>query len=172
MHKPVSNNSPYQGSKPKMTASIDIKSSNNTFPPPVRPPSIHCSSYFKRIIKIILQIIKIILQKLGWSCEVLGVSHAQSIKAYNSVDWNPFLLTKQRLTYRPRPKFHGKQLYAIAWYPTQQLLEQQEEQLEMFWTYQQKEMEQVNDSNNQLLPFSRIKKINKADKDARVIYLV
>ncbi|WMV25970.1 hypothetical protein MTR67_019355 [Solanum verrucosum] len=28
----------------KITASIDIKSSNNTLPPPVKPPSIHCSS--------------------------------------------------------------------------------------------------------------------------------
>ncbi|KAG5611328.1 hypothetical protein H5410_022609 [Solanum commersonii] len=69
----------YRGSKRKMTASIDIKSSNNTFPPPVRPPSIHCSSYFKRIIKIILQ-------KLGLNCEVSGASYAQSIKTYNSVE--------------------------------------------------------------------------------------
>ncbi|WMV25948.1 hypothetical protein MTR67_019333, partial [Solanum verrucosum] len=74
----------------KMTASIDIKSNNNTFPPPVRPPSIHCSSYFKRLVKIILQ-------KLGPNCEVSGASHAQSIKAYNSVERNPFLLTKQRM---------------------------------------------------------------------------
>lgn len=59
-----------------------------------------------------------------------------------------------------------------AGYPTEQLLKQHELQLEMFWTYQRKEMDQVNDFNIQLLPFSCIKNIEKVDIDADVIYLV
>ncbi|KAL0862964.1 hypothetical protein Bca101_042082 [Brassica carinata] len=49
------------------------------------------------------------------------------------------------------------------------LLQQQLQQLQMFWTYQRKEIEQVNDFKNHQLPLARIKKIMKADEDVRMI---
>ncbi|XP_009779358.1 nuclear transcription factor Y subunit C-1-like [Nicotiana tabacum] len=61
---------------------------------------------------------------------------------------------------------------AVA-YPTQppyhHLLQQQQQQLQMFWTYQRQEIEQVNDFKNHQLPLARIKKIMKADEDVRMI---
>ncbi|XP_042504887.1 nuclear transcription factor Y subunit C-1-like isoform X2 [Macadamia integrifolia] len=59
-------------------------------------------------------------------------------------------------------------------YPTTQppfhhLLQQQQQQLQMFWTYQRQEIEQVNDFKNHQLPLARIKKIMKADEDVRMI---
>nr|AYA73774.1 nf-y [Solanum tuberosum] len=60
-----------------------------------------------------------------------------------------------------------------AGYPTQppyhHLLQQQQQQLQMFWTYQRQEIEQVNDFKNHQLPLARIKKIMKADEDVRMI---
>ncbi|KAK9104131.1 hypothetical protein Scep_020975 [Stephania cephalantha] len=53
--------------------------------------------------------------------------------------------------------------------PFQQLLQQQQQQLQMFWTYQRSEIEQVNDFRNHQLPLARIKKIMKADEDVRMI---
>ncbi|KAF9607530.1 hypothetical protein IFM89_036892 [Coptis chinensis] len=49
------------------------------------------------------------------------------------------------------------------------LLQQQQNQLQMFWTYQRQEIEQVNDFRNHQLPLARIKKIMKADEDVRMI---
>ncbi|AED97755.1 transcription factor Hap5a-like protein [Arabidopsis thaliana] len=49
------------------------------------------------------------------------------------------------------------------------LLQQQQQQLQMFWTYQRQEIEQVNDFKNHQLPLARIKKIMKADEDVRMI---
>ncbi|KFK28057.1 hypothetical protein AALP_AA8G466100 [Arabis alpina] len=49
------------------------------------------------------------------------------------------------------------------------LLQQQLQQLQMFWTYQRQEIEQVNDFKNHQLPLARIKKIMKADEDVRMI---
>ncbi|KAK9131763.1 hypothetical protein Scep_011291 [Stephania cephalantha] len=49
------------------------------------------------------------------------------------------------------------------------LLQQQQHQLHMFWTYQRQEIEQVNDFKNHQLPLARIKKIMKADEDVRMI---
>ncbi|KFK34168.1 hypothetical protein AALP_AA5G109500 [Arabis alpina] len=49
------------------------------------------------------------------------------------------------------------------------LLQQQQQQLQMFWSYQRKEIEQVNDFKNHQLPLARIKKIMKADEDVRMI---
>ncbi|KAI3463614.1 hypothetical protein Pfo_020277 [Paulownia fortunei] len=53
--------------------------------------------------------------------------------------------------------------------PYQHLLQQQQQQLQMFWTYQRQEIEQVNDFKNHQLPLARIKKIMKADEDVRMI---
>ncbi|CAM8922111.1 unnamed protein product [Rhodiola kirilowii] len=50
-----------------------------------------------------------------------------------------------------------------------QLLQQQQNQLQMFWTYQRQEIEQVTDFKNHQLPLARIKKIMKADEDVRMI---
>ncbi|KAL9667121.1 hypothetical protein QQ045_001470 [Rhodiola kirilowii] len=50
-----------------------------------------------------------------------------------------------------------------------QLMQQQQQQLQMFWTYQRQEIEQVNDFKNHQLPLARIKKIMKADEDVRMI---
>ncbi|XP_010484088.1 PREDICTED: nuclear transcription factor Y subunit C-4-like [Camelina sativa] len=49
------------------------------------------------------------------------------------------------------------------------LQQQQQQQLQMFWTYQRQEIEQVNDFKNHQLPLARIKKIMKADEDVRMI---
>ncbi|KAL2482687.1 Nuclear transcription factor Y subunit C-1 [Forsythia ovata] len=51
----------------------------------------------------------------------------------------------------------------------QQQQQQQQQQLQMFWTYQRQEIEQVNDFRNHQLPLARIKKIMKADEDVRMI---
>ncbi|XP_039025389.1 nuclear transcription factor Y subunit C-1-like [Hibiscus syriacus] len=54
--------------------------------------------------------------------------------------------------------------------PFHHLLQQQEQQqLQMFWSYQRHEIEQVNDFKNHQLPLARIKKIMKADEDVRMI---
>ncbi|XP_058093145.1 nuclear transcription factor Y subunit C-1 [Magnolia sinica] len=49
------------------------------------------------------------------------------------------------------------------------LLQQQQQQLQMFWNYQRQEIENVNDFKNHQLPLARIKKIMKADEDVRMI---
>ncbi|XP_055828085.1 nuclear transcription factor Y subunit C-1-like isoform X2 [Solanum dulcamara] len=51
---------------------------------------------------------------------------------------------------------------------SQHLLEKQKEQLEMFWAYQLREMEKVNDFKNHQLPPTRIKKIMKSDQDVHM----
>ncbi|MCI26493.1 nuclear transcription factor Y subunit C-1, partial [Trifolium medium] len=53
--------------------------------------------------------------------------------------------------------------------PFQHLLQQQQQQLQMFWSYQRQEIEHVNDFKNHQLPLARIKKIMKADEDVRMI---
>ncbi|XP_024022347.1 nuclear transcription factor Y subunit C-1-like, partial [Morus notabilis] len=53
--------------------------------------------------------------------------------------------------------------------PFHHLLQQQQQQLQMFWSYQRHEIEQVNDFKNHQLPLARIKKIMKADEDVRMI---
>ncbi|XP_055828084.1 nuclear transcription factor Y subunit C-1-like isoform X1 [Solanum dulcamara] len=52
---------------------------------------------------------------------------------------------------------------------SQHLLEKQKEQLEMFWAYQLREMEKVNDFKNHQLPPTRIKKIMKSDQDVHMV---
>ncbi|PKI43358.1 hypothetical protein CRG98_036254 [Punica granatum] len=47
------------------------------------------------------------------------------------------------------------------------LQQQQQHQLQMFWSYQHQEIEQVNDFKNHQLPLARIKKIMKADEDIK-----
>lgn len=53
--------------------------------------------------------------------------------------------------------------------PFHHLIQQQQQQLQMFWSYQRQEIEQVNDFKNHQLPLARIKKIMKADEDVRMI---
>nr|KYP32513.1 Nuclear transcription factor Y subunit C-1 [Cajanus cajan] len=53
--------------------------------------------------------------------------------------------------------------------PFQHLLQQQQQQLQMFWSYQRQEIEHVNDFKNHQLPLARIKKIMKADEDRRTL---
>ncbi|KAL6284878.1 hypothetical protein ACE6H2_015807 [Prunus campanulata] len=56
--------------------------------------------------------------------------------------------------------------------PFHHLLQQQQQQLQqlqMFWTYQSHDIEQVNDFKNHQLPLARIKKIMKADEDVCMI---
>ncbi|PKA58883.1 Nuclear transcription factor Y subunit C-1 [Apostasia shenzhenica] len=45
----------------------------------------------------------------------------------------------------------------------------QQQQLQMFWSYQRQEVEQAADFKNHQLPLARIKKIMKADEDVRMI---
>ncbi|CAL5373029.1 unnamed protein product [Camellia sinensis] len=61
----------------------------------------------------------------------------------------------QSSSYPPQPPYHHHH--------------QQQQQLQMFWTYQRQEIEQVNDFKNHQLPLARIKKIMKADEDVRMI---
>lgn len=53
--------------------------------------------------------------------------------------------------------------------PFHHLLQQQQQQLQLFWSFQRQEIEQVNDFKNHQLPLARIKKIMKADEDVRMI---
>ncbi|KAK3183131.1 hypothetical protein Dsin_030417 [Dipteronia sinensis] len=68
----------------------------------------------------------------------------------------------QSSSYPPQPQ-------AAAAAPFHHLLQQQQQQLQMFWSYQRQEIEQVNDFKNHQLPLARIKKIMKADEDVRMI---
>ncbi|KAG0498326.1 hypothetical protein HPP92_003017 [Vanilla planifolia] len=47
--------------------------------------------------------------------------------------------------------------------------QQQQQQLQMFWADQYREIEQTTDFKNHSLPLARIKKIMKADEDVRMI---
>ncbi|KAG9445877.1 hypothetical protein H6P81_012005 [Aristolochia fimbriata] len=59
---------------------------------------------------------------------------------------------------------------AAAGVPFQHLVQQQQQQLQMFWNYQRQEIEQgACDFKNHQLPLARIKKIMKADEDVRMI---
>ncbi|XP_020594266.1 nuclear transcription factor Y subunit C-4-like, partial [Phalaenopsis equestris] len=59
---------------------------------------------------------------------------------------------------------------AFPQHPTfHQLLQQQHQQLHMFWNYQRHAMERTADLKNHLLPLARIKKIMRADEDVRMI---
>ncbi|MCD7450097.1 Nuclear transcription factor Y subunit C-2 [Datura stramonium] len=60
-----------------------------------------------------------------------------------------------------------------AGYPAQppydHLMEQQENKLQIFWTFHHQKIEQVNDFKNYQIPRACIKKIMKADRDVRMI---
>ncbi|KAL7191689.1 hypothetical protein ACSBR2_023720 [Camellia fascicularis] len=71
----------------------------------------------------------------------------------------PPLTAAQSSSYPPQPPYHHHHLHLL----------QQQQQLQMFWTYQRQEIEQVNDFKNHQLPLARIKKIMKADEDVRMI---
>jgi histone H3/H4 len=51
----------------------------------------------------------------------------------------------------------------------QQALAQQQQQLQVFWAAQYREIEATTDFKNHNLPLARIKKIMKADEDVRMI---
>uniref|UniRef100_A0A9I9DZV5 Core Histone H2A/H2B/H3 domain-containing protein n=2 Tax=Cucumis melo TaxID=3656 RepID=A0A9I9DZV5_CUCME len=79
---------------------------------------------------------------------------------------------------RPRPMDTNNQAQSSPYPPPQapvpappfhHLLQQQQQQLQMFWSFQRQEIEQVNDFKNHQLPLARIKKIMKADEDVRMI---
>ncbi|XP_073013610.1 nuclear transcription factor Y subunit C-1-like [Typha latifolia] len=53
--------------------------------------------------------------------------------------------------------------------PFHHLLQQQHQQLQVFWNYQRQEIEHATDFKNHQLPLARIKKIMKADEDVRMI---
>ncbi|CAH8322715.1 unnamed protein product [Eruca vesicaria subsp. sativa] len=63
----------------------------------------------------------------------------------------------------------GTSVSAVGGASYHHLLQQQQQQLQMFWSYQRQEIEQVNDFKNHQLPLARIKKIMKADEDVRMI---
>ncbi|KAG8652675.1 hypothetical protein MANES_06G120200v8 [Manihot esculenta] len=71
-------------------------------------------------------------------------------------------------SYPPQPPTSGAPA-PPAPTPFHHLLQQQQQQLQMFWSYQRQEIEQVNDFKNHQLPLARIKKIMKADEDVRMI---
>ncbi|XP_015582162.1 nuclear transcription factor Y subunit C-1 [Ricinus communis] len=74
----------------------------------------------------------------------------------------------QSASYPPQPPTTGAPA-PPAPTPFHHLLQQQQQQLQMFWSYQRQEIEQVNDFKNHQLPLARIKKIMKADEDVRMI---
>ncbi|XP_042382876.1 nuclear transcription factor Y subunit C-1-like [Zingiber officinale] len=69
---------------------------------------------------------------------------------------------------QPPPPGAGPYQVAAAG-PFQHLLQQQNQQLQVFWNYQRQEMETAAEFKNQQLPLARIKKIMKADEDVRMI---
>ncbi|MCD7450095.1 hypothetical protein HAX54_003513 [Datura stramonium] len=60
-----------------------------------------------------------------------------------------------------------------AGYPTQlpydHLLEQQQHQLQMFWSYQHQKINQMNDFKNYEFPLARIRKIMKSNRDVHMV---
>lgn len=85
---------------------------------------------------------------------------------------NPNAITSQQAqsaTYPPNQAPPPPPPSSVAAPPFHHLLQQQQQQLQMFWTYQRQEIEQVNDFKNHQLPLARIKKIMKADEDVRMI---
>ncbi|KAG8638664.1 nuclear transcription factor Y subunit C-1 isoform X2 [Manihot esculenta] len=74
----------------------------------------------------------------------------------------------QSASYPPQPPASGAPAPSAPT-PFHHLLQQQQQQLQMFWSYQRQEIEQVNDFKNHQLPLARIKKIMKADEDVRMI---
>ncbi|KAF2311508.1 hypothetical protein GH714_024460 [Hevea brasiliensis] len=70
----------------------------------------------------------------------------------------------QSASYPPQPPASGAPA-PPAPTPFHHLLQQQQQQLQMFWSYQRQEIEQVNDFKNHQLPLARIKKIMKADEE-------
>ncbi|XP_015882147.2 nuclear transcription factor Y subunit C-1 [Ziziphus jujuba] len=75
----------------------------------------------------------------------------------------------QSVPYPPPPPPSQTTPVAAPQPPFHHLLQQQQQQLQMFWSYQRHEIEQVNDFKNHQLPLARIKKIMKADEDVRMI---
>uniref|UniRef100_A0ACD5XV65 Uncharacterized protein n=1 Tax=Avena sativa TaxID=4498 RepID=A0ACD5XV65_AVESA len=79
--------------------------------------------------------------------------------------------------YPPQPgaavAAYNPQLYApapaAAAAAAQQALAQQQQQLQVFWADQYREIEATTDFKNHNLPLARIKKIMKADEDVRMI---
>ncbi|XP_010913009.1 nuclear transcription factor Y subunit C-1 [Elaeis guineensis] len=63
----------------------------------------------------------------------------------------------------------NQQPHSFPQAPFQHLLQQQHQQLQMFWNYQRQEIEHATDFKNHQLPLARIKKIMKADEDVRMI---
>ncbi|PON95774.1 Nuclear transcription factor Y subunit C [Trema orientale] len=86
----------------------------------------------------------------------------------NNNSSNPSGVTAQLPQTSPYPPA-GAGVPAGAPAPFHHLLQQQQQQLQMFWSYQRHEIEQVNDFKNHQLPLARIKKIMKADEDVRMI---
>ncbi|KAK9090099.1 hypothetical protein Sjap_023276 [Stephania japonica] len=78
-------------------------------------------------------------------------------------------LLEQQAQQQAQQQAYPQQAPQQAGQPFQQLLQQQQQQLQLFWTYQRSEIEQVNDFRNHQLPLARIKKIMKADEDVRMI---
>ncbi|KAF4395132.1 hypothetical protein G4B88_018002 [Cannabis sativa] len=89
----------------------------------------------------------------------------------NSNTTNPSssINTQQHLQASPYPATGAGGVVPAAPAPFHHLLQQQQQHLQMFWTYQRQEIEQVNDFKNHQLPLARIKKIMKADEDVRMI---
>ncbi|XP_030494384.1 nuclear transcription factor Y subunit C-4 [Cannabis sativa] len=89
----------------------------------------------------------------------------------NSNTTNPSssINTQQHLQTSPYPATGAGGVVPAAPAPFHHLLQQQQQHLQMFWTYQRQEIEQVNDFKNHQLPLARIKKIMKADEDVRMI---
>lgn len=53
--------------------------------------------------------------------------------------------------------------------PSGHLIQQQPDQLQMFWASQREEIQQINNFKNHKLPISRIRKIMKSGRDVRMI---
>ncbi|KAK9086105.1 hypothetical protein Sjap_026516 [Stephania japonica] len=57
----------------------------------------------------------------------------------------------------------------LAYQQAQQFHNQQNQQIQVFWSNQTQDIKQMNDFKNHSLPLARIKKIMKADEDVRMI---
>lgn len=69
---------------------------------------------------------------------------------------------------QPQSSFPASQ-HQLAYHQVQHLHSSQQQQLQVFWANQIKEIEQTSDFKNHSLPLARIKKVMKSDEDVRMI---
>ncbi|XP_049394458.1 nuclear transcription factor Y subunit C-2-like [Solanum stenotomum] len=110
---------------------------------------------------------------LSFQFQTVGREHTVAYIYQSSFLCVSKLVNKEKITMKNNSEKSAVNAAQFAAYPTLSQInveKNKQEYLEMFWTDQQREMENVNDfKSNLLLPPNRIKKIMKTEKDVRMI---